>query len=401
MYTLYKQTKPIENPLTGEVIGWETEPVTVPSDFFIQFGLKFDWAHKTVTRKGETFYLDNITKNDNNKIPSPDEWMATYGNEVKTYYFAEGEDIKRNPSNNPDNIKRRVYVDANGINKYYLDFDWDENDRIKSEKCVAPNKEGAISLSVTILDANPNGQTEQERTIIKSVLENTEISVSDLMEELSKDITRYVINAIELNGQTIKGSVTITGNTTLKAVWTAVEVDWNLDYYFDGVKDGGMHGTLVKGDTFSINMSDADWASGDKAWRKYAYRASAFRYNGIEYADGNFTLPNVGKNITLDLLMVSRNITVNFHNFKASEPDLTKTEQVAFGATINPELFLDDVPEDVDVYFTIEGDAQQTHYTEPITLDEQLLNDSIVKSGNVVEILANYVEKSDDNQGGE
>lgn len=229
MYTLYKQDTPIRDIATDEIIGWNTIPVMVADDFFIQFGLTFDWKNKTVSRNGETFYLDNVSDETTMKIPSPDEWLATYNNYIKTFYFAKGEDLDNNPSDNPKNIKRRIYYNSQNIKKYDIRYSWDKNDKILKEMSVAPNKEGAMNVRLTILNSDPTTTDSRLEIMFQ---EDTLVKISELKERLTKEISTYKLLGISKDGKTDIEDFVISENTTLIAKWEAITKTCKIVVYF-------------------------------------------------------------------------------------------------------------------------------------------------------------------------
>lgn len=283
MYTLYKQTTPIKDN-DGNIVGYNTIPVQVADDFFILYGLKFDWKNKTVSRKGDTYYLDTLTSDDMQKIPSPEEWLATYGNTIKTIYYAEGEDLVNNPSDNPRNIKQRIYYNSQRIKKYDIRYSWDINDNISMESSVAPNKEGAINYKLTILNADP---TVEGATMELMYPEDTFIPVNDLIRTLQQGFSTYIVDGFQKDGKVL-GDFYISDNTTIKAMWNIKALDAKVTMVWDGQRDDKTYTYAIgnAGHTYAFDADDylQRYArKKDSSWRANAYVGTMIEYLGDMY----------------------------------------------------------------------------------------------------------------------
>lgn len=319
MYTLYKQTTPIKDN-DGNIVGYNTIPVQVADDFFILYGLKFDWKNKTVSRKGDTYYLDTLTSDDMQKIPSPEEWLATYGNRIKTIYYAEGEDLVNNPSDNPRNIKQRVYYNSQGIKKYDIRYSWDINDNITAESSIAPNKEGAVNYKLTIINADPN----VEGSVLEMMYpEDTIISVSELKRELQSHITTWYIEGFKRNGKNLS-DFSITENMEISANWYPKYIINSILLIMDGEPSGiaynyplGNAGHIYVIDAQKCLMQMRSFGFDAEYWRSNAYRGDRIICNGEEHESPWDVF--LEDNISTKILCVKREFVLRIVDGEGSE----------------------------------------------------------------------------------
>lgn len=166
MITLYQQTDEIFD-IAGNSVGFETQAVLLPDTFFLDPELVYDWDANTVSKDSKVYYLDKLSTNQDLSIPSVNEWLSTYGNDIKqVFYNGLTEEFADNPSGNSENIKRRVYL-SNNIAKYILEYKYDSQDRCTKISSIAPK--GAVA----IIDGGDDDETEE-------IIDETEQNLFDL-----------------------------------------------------------------------------------------------------------------------------------------------------------------------------------------------------------------------------
>lgn len=372
MYTLYQQTTPIKD-ISGNIIGYDTSPVMVPDDFFIQYGLVFDWKQKTVTRDGITYYLDNIIVDDSARIPSPNEWLKTYGNTIKTILYAQGEDLENNPSDNP-NIKARIYYNSAKIKKYEIRYAWDENDNIVSETSLAPNKEGAVNYKLVIANADP---TQPDFSLVKLYPEDTLVKISDLKKELSALVSTFELLAITKNGNTLS-DFTITDNIEIMAEWKGVPVKAHIDIKLEG-EDGQYIDTTYSldmdictaGNTYAF-VGNEIYAKLIEVYPELKSDAQMATMQKFRYKNDIYQSPFelfVLEDVYIDAIISPRIFNIRIENANPEDSEVVDSRSLKVGETLNLTQFQQ---EGYNVKFVIGSDEYELEFT-----NEFIINDTI------------------------
>ncbi len=299
MYTLYKQTSPIKDA-SGAIVGYNNTPVQVADDFFILYGLKFDWKNKTVERMGKVYYLDTLTSDETVKIPTPEEWLATYGNYIKTLYYAGGEDLGKNPSNNPNNVKQRIYYNSQHIKKYDIRYTWDANDNVATEESVAPNKEGAVNYKLAIKGVDPR---DSSVTLERMYPEDTLVTIAEIVSEVSANVKTFKVYQVLRNGKNTSDFY-MTSDVVVSISWEPILIGCGLRYIYDGVmsEDGFSFPFGPAGYEYSIDIRicKSSGVSPANQWRINAYHPRTLVYQGEEV--GTMYTLYAEENITMDVI---------------------------------------------------------------------------------------------------
>lgn len=147
MIVLYQQTKPIEDPITNEITGYDSVPVIFPDTFPLMSGLKFDFKNNIVERNGKKYYLDKSAISDGQpQMPTTNEWKSTYGNTIEyVYYSGLISEMESNPSASTSNIAKAIYK-SQGIVKYVIEYTYDINNNVKSINSIAPAEVKAADI---------------------------------------------------------------------------------------------------------------------------------------------------------------------------------------------------------------------------------------------------------------
>jgi len=227
MITLYQQTEEIFD-IAGNSVGFETQAVLQPDTFFLNPDLVFDWDANTVSVDEKTYYLDKLSTNQDSSIPTVNEWLSTYGNDVKQiFYNGLTEEFGDNPTGDIENIKKRIYT-AHNIAKYILEYKYDDKNRCTQISSIAPK--GAVA----IVDNNGgNGEEEiieeREQDLFNlKVIPLYDAVINDNVVSLKKDSMNCVF--ISRNGRTnalYTDAIKINENTGRIQI-SYTDNNWNL-----------------------------------------------------------------------------------------------------------------------------------------------------------------------------
>ncbi len=164
MITLYREittysTERVQvytNPNTGNpiydnlpVLKKVARPIKFPDNIFTYEGWTCDYVSQKAyrwkgTEKEQVFYLDASLIGDTSGYVSPQEWMATKGNYIKSELFESclfcDNEIKsaQNPSGNPDNIWLLSYRKADDSEAYLYQYTYDNRDNILVQRSEEP-----------------------------------------------------------------------------------------------------------------------------------------------------------------------------------------------------------------------------------------------------------------------
>lgn len=172
MIQLDKQTTP-QTDSAGNIIGYNSQAVLLPNNFFLTPGIKFDWDNNTCELDGEIYYLDkNVLKSSTTSaIPTKQDWLNTYGNRIEYEYY-DFHDSASNPSGNPKNVYRALYIDSQERLKYIFEYTWDAADNIKTTISYAPAGAEAQHDKIIVLLVQIN---KDEKKIQKWIQNDTAI----------------------------------------------------------------------------------------------------------------------------------------------------------------------------------------------------------------------------------
>lgn len=237
MRTIYQQGDPIYNPLTHEIIGYQTIPVVVPDTFWIQSGLVYSEDMSMVAKDGKNYYLDNITVvSDAEKMPTTDEWESTYGNWIATEYY-EGK-CAENPSGNKNNVRKRTFYNSSDIPKYVVEYHFDEQDRIIKQKSIAPNGEDKAESDEDLKEDENSPDNYQKPRYLLTITsteaepvfqpyyitfeEGTTVNILNIIQDLESSVEGYLVDYLEDgDGNMFTDNFVISNDIELNVHWIA------------------------------------------------------------------------------------------------------------------------------------------------------------------------------------